>query len=292
MAATYAILTGGASMGDAPAIMAKIGPAALSDLTAALLWTQTKTVYKYDTDFAQEIAESPLAGDIPAEILYRLPFYCVYIDTPIKVYGEEARGFFAWMEWDANNKMPELRLLYVMPDGYTASVPVVLTGGGIGASAQALTESALKRSLGVKDMNISGSLVSDTATKDEIAAAINLVLYVCSEGADIRPVSRQRAAPSGQIPKQCAAWDVGIRIGATLRKSQAQAVASAPQSETKQPRETPSTSPRPHIRRAHWHHFWTGPRDGERKLVLKWVHPTLVGSGDGDAPTVVLPVKD
>ncbi len=28
---------------------------------------------------------------------------------------------------------------------------------------------------------------------------------------------------------------------------------------------------------AHWHHYWTGPRDSAgRRLVLKWLHPNLV----------------
>ncbi len=34
-----------------------------------------------------------------------------------------------------------------------------------------------------------------------------------------------------------------------------------------------------HPPRAHWHHFWTGPRDGERRLVLRWLHPILVAGG-------------
>jgi hypothetical protein len=35
-------------------------------------------------------------------------------------------------------------------------------------------------------------------------------------------------------------------------------------------------SVRPHVRRGHYHHFWTGPRDGERKLICHWIPPTLV----------------
>jgi hypothetical protein len=32
----------------------------------------------------------------------------------------------------------------------------------------------------------------------------------------------------------------------------------------------------PHVRAAHWHHFWKGPRDGARELVLRWLPPILV----------------
>lgn len=47
-------------------------------------------------------------------------------------------------------------------------------------------------------------------------------------------------------------------------------------------------SPRPHVRRAHWHHFGTDPRDGERKLVVKWLPPIPVNYDPGDdLPTVI-----
>jgi len=288
MAATYAILTGGVDAHKAPAIMAEIGPQALPDLTAALLWTQTKMVYRYDREFIAEIASSPLTGNIPIDILYRLPYYCIYVEAPVVIFGEESRGFFAWMEYDVNNKMPELRLLYLMRDNYTISVPVLLPGGGLDESNNALYESAMQRSsIDVKSALADLSGKSLAAIKPDITAAINLVLYVCSEDADIRPASRQRVTPTGQTPKQCTAWDVGVRIGSALRKASDAATSSRPV----KPRESATTSPRPHMRRAHWHHYWTGPRWGARKLVLKWVHPVLVGSGDGDMPTTVLPIK-
>ncbi|EMO24671.1 hypothetical protein LEP1GSC170_1243 [Leptospira interrogans serovar Bataviae str. HAI135] len=31
----------------------------------------------------------------------------------------------------------------------------------------------------------------------------------------------------------------------------------------------------PHIRRAHWHHFWAGSNE-ERKLILRWLPPIPV----------------
>lgn len=34
----------------------------------------------------------------------------------------------------------------------------------------------------------------------------------------------------------------------------------------------------PHLRRAHWHGFWTGPLSGERKFTYKWLPPSFVGA--------------
>lgn len=54
---------------------------------------------------------------------------------------------------------------------------------------------------------------------------------------------------------------------------------------------TGSHSPkRPHMRRGHWHNFWTGPRDGDRKLVLHWIPPTFIGAKE-DSPVVYHDVK-
>jgi hypothetical protein len=43
----------------------------------------------------------------------------------------------------------------------------------------------------------------------------------------------------------------------------------------------------PHIRRAHWHNYWTGPRSDRhaRTIELHWLSPMLVGAGQV-VPTV------
>jgi hypothetical protein len=54
-------------------------------------------------------------------------------------------------------------------------------------------------------------------------------------------------------------------------------------------------SPRPHVRRAHWHTYWTGPRKDpqKRKPVLKWLSPILVNVEDGaDMPVTIRKVID
>ena len=49
-------------------------------------------------------------------------------------------------------------------------------------------------------------------------------------------------------------------------------------------------SPRPHIRRAHWHSFWVGKRDqpDARSVTLKWLPPIPVNvQGVEDLTTTV-----
>lgn len=78
--------------------------------------------------------------------------------------------------------------------------------------------------------------------------------------------------------------DVGIRVGAALRKARRRYEGT----------ENPGTGARKraHTRRGHWHHYWTGPKNGERKLILKWTAPTFIHPEDGtDDGVVVFPVK-
>jgi hypothetical protein len=44
---------------------------------------------------------------------------------------------------------------------------------------------------------------------------------------------------------------------------------------------------RPHIRRAHWHTFRRGPRDGEQTRVIRWLPPIPVNVDEtGVIPTI------
>ena len=49
----------------------------------------------------------------------------------------------------------------------------------------------------------------------------------------------------------------------------------------------------PDSRRGHWHHFWTGAKDKpeERKLVLKWVAPTMIHGDHPNETTTVVKIK-
>lgn len=107
----------------------------------------------------------------------------------------------------------------------------------------------------------------------------NGVAYLCSANADIvtsykpqKGLKRNNAKRRSQ-----ATWhDVGYRIGSELRSYRR---SSSERSEHM------GGTVRPHMRRAHWHHYWTGPRNGERKLVLKWLPPTMVGVGNIESAT-------
>lgn len=50
-----------------------------------------------------------------------------------------------------------------------------------------------------------------------------------------------------------------------------------------------SHSVRPHVRRAHWHHYWVG--EGHTRLEVRWIEPTLV-LANGKSETNVAIVRN
>ena len=110
----------------------------------------------------------------------------------------------------------------------------------------------------------------------------NAVAYLCSKNADIvASYSPNKGLKRNNAKRRSAAtWhEVGYRVGADLRAYKRY------QSDR---REHQGGTVRPHMRRAHWHHYWTGPRDGERNLVLKWLAPTMVGVSNGSIESATI----
>ena len=117
---------------------------------------------------------------------------------------------------------------------------------------------------------------SDTAVQ-AIGASVNpllsLVLYLCSEEPDVEDREQPAAQPAYPAPKKTKRgwrlfpankprmWEVGRTFGAKLhRRSEG----------------TTDRKVTPHLRRAHWHGYWRGPKHGERKFFYRWIPPVLV----------------
>lgn len=67
-------------------------------------------------------------------------------------------------------------------------------------------------------------------------------------------------------PDRPTIWAVGAQMGALLRQERADAMGTG-------------RTVRPHIRRGHWHGYWTGPRGKRQKFVYRWLPPMVVAGG-------------
>jgi hypothetical protein len=264
-------------------------------LGALAAWRVTQGIYRFDPTTFEALWETPVTGDIPTDVLFHLPEWCVYIPTPDRRWrGDTLNGFFAHLEHDANDRRTELRFVLDLTTSRGDDLfvlPVHLGQGGVAEGVAAMMREASRHLPGRVELPNS----EIEGLSHDVSPLVSLLLYLCSQAAEIRdgrggqrvparpqPVKTKKGlrlfAPDRPMP-----WDVGYRLGAALRKAW-----SAHEATT----DTPGshTSPRPHVRRAHWHSYWVGPRSvaEARSVVLKWLPPMPVNVQDADelTPTV------
>lgn len=275
-------------------------PTDLAGVLAALsAWRMTQGIYRFDSTLYASLIETPVTSDIPADTLYRLPEWCVYVETPegVRYIGHDVAGAFVWLEHDVNTEGNELRMLLDI-DGSPLQPAIVHLGGAVADGIEAAIVEAEKHTVGI-DIGIREVA---RAWVDPVSKILSLLLYMCSvsdyqrKGADDMPViptpkrtkSGMRLFGAGGP----AMWDVGVRMGAALRAAyHAQQLTTGGS----------HASPRGHVRRGHWHSFRAGPMltpQGEtipaasRDLRVKWLPPVPVNLPDiGEMPATIRPVK-
>ena len=246
-------------------------------LAALGTWRYSQGIYRLDTDLQAALGETIIIGDMPSEVLFRLPEWCVYIETPGRTWlGDTLYGYWAHLEHDVNSGRAELRLVL---DTEQQLIPVPVHIG------QWTVTEAIDRMVGESkrqaDLN---NLVKPPLSMDNVAAVateinplISLLLYLCSEEPDIDDERQPGESPHRAKPKKVKGgwrlfpaekpriWTVGSKIGEQLRQ-----VNSSVSSET-------GRTVKVHLRKGHWHGFWTGPRTEKQKFIYKWVMPMIVG---------------
>jgi hypothetical protein len=266
-----------------------------AELTACYIWRKQKIIYSFDPDLAKELSEQAkdytYEDDLPVDVLLHPPYPCVYIQCP-GFFDRYIDGFFAWIEWDVKRSLLEFRVSFLASTmDRTVSLMLELPEPSLGACIASTLEESAKRIKIPQPLPNIGEI-------NMLLTALNMYMYLCSDGADIQPNPSQakitRRSPTVRDKfREVEAQDVGVRIGSVLRKSKA--AQANPEPETR-PHNGSHASKRPHTRRGHWHHYWTGPRDkpADRKLILKWTHPMLVaGSLNPDGGVItVFPVKN
>lgn len=299
MAGAYAVVSGGGQMKRSQAVD-------VSAVAALGAWRLGQGIYRFDPALYAPLIDTPIDRDIPHQVLYHLPEWCVYIETPglsTPDSGIQLHGAYVHLEHDvARNGRPELRLL-LDTDLMLLPLPLHLGDWPLAESLARVVDqakaNALTRGASMPD---AGDLVGQTLTL--AAPILSLTLYLCSQAAEIgdglaKPAHAKakqvKGGPRWFAAERPAVWDVGQRIGAALRR--AYAAQETGQGGT-------HAGPRPHVRRAHWHTFRAGPRldaQGQpiaaelRRSDLRWLPPIPVAldplTDPASLPAVVHPVK-
>lgn len=266
----------------------------VGNLGALAAWRMTQGIYRFDSDLFAALWSTPL-NRIPVEILYRMPEWCIYIEAPPgQIMNDQVLyGWFTHLDWDVNSGRTELRFVFDLEEGLV-SYMLHLSADTIDRCVAATVEEAKKQGVLHGQDELLGAIKAAEIKEKEVIAKqgtilahfVSVVLYLCTVAADISDLRGKKKNPGNPRPTKTrkgfrtfpldgpTTWLTGYRIGASLRLAEGGSAAG------ESTRETGRASPRPHIRRAHWHTYWTGPRSRPQKPVLKWLPPVPVGAGE------------
>jgi hypothetical protein len=251
-------------------------------LAALGTWRYSQGIYRYQDEFYKAITATVSNGELPSEVLYRFPEWCIYVETPAMNWGNaDLYGFWCHLEWDVNTERTELRLLMNTSDGLVA-VPIHI-GPWTLTEALDRAHSEAKKQAEAADIlfEVNPDWVEKTA--DSLHKIISMILYLCSDEPEIDDMRQPGSKPQRPTAKKTKhgwklfpaekprIWIVGEHMGKTL--------AHAENTNDKIDGERTVKS---HFRRAHWHGYWTGPRDGDRKFKYAWLPPVLVRGSKND----------
>lgn len=275
VAGAIAVTSGGGGVG-----LDQVRAAAI--LAALAAWRVGQGVYSFDATLQKTLWGQPLADALPETLLFRLPEWCVYIPTPDTLWGgQRLYGFFTHLEFDPQTGGQELRIVWDTANALIPT-PILLGHGGLAASFHAL----------FAEMGVSAPPAELAEMTAAFQGALNCILYLCAQNRDLtdqygrdrvperpQPIRTKRGLriPPADHVRQ---WQVGWRVGAAIR--QASLRSPTPSADHAHAR------PRPHLRKAHWHLYWTGPRAGPRTPRVRWLSPIPVGGATGETlvPTI------
>ena len=250
--------------------------AQVSKLAAIGTWRYSQGIYRYQPEFYKAVTATVPNGELPSEVFYRLPEWCIYVETPeMKWFDEELYGFWCHLEWDVNAERTELRLL-MNTSGRLVGVPIHIGPWTLTEAMDSVFVEAKKQAQTIGE-TFDPSPNLEEKMSASLHGIVSMILYLCSEEPEIDDMRQPGSTPERPKAKKTKQgwrlfpaekpriWVVGEHIGQALSVERGSYEKS-----------DGVRSVRPHFRRAHWHGYWTGPRDGERKFLYKWLPPLLV----------------
>ncbi len=253
-------------------------------------WCKTKQIFSMDTELVSELIKNTDASSIPVDTLMHVPYNSFYIECSngnlLNFISYGIKGCFVAFDEDMTEDSPitekELRIMLVTDNNILIPEYLILKTGISIAEARKQSRSYNFSKSNCQKFTGNVNLFNEyiDAVTNIFASLLNLILYICCENADIEKDSRQRTYTYRKkgfwlikgCPREIQKWNVGWRIGKTLRNISSAPKPNTPPESPEQHRAICGSPKRPHIRSAHFHHFWTGKKgSAERKLVVHWI---------------------
>ena len=240
------------------------------------LWKRDKEVYAFDPELEFSLSDIDEI-EIPVRILERLPYHTFYLEfAEDGIYSSHFHGAFIHIQKYQDTKCYGylINVMRLCEDGKTML--------GKGKFLVDANEPDGKLILTKNQDTPCSDSECDRDWPEFVMFMLNALLYLCSENAEIREnaVTKNTYRPSNRVRNRFSEirkMDCGFVYGSEVRKHRK---AHVEQQKECKSRETTSIrhAMRPHTRKAHWHHYWVGK--GRKELVLRWIAPTVVGTGE------------
>ena len=238
-------------------------------------WNRYKVVYNFDSDFLNILCDSE-DSVISLEAFNDLPYPCFFVE----LNRNDLIGMFIQVEqfYDEGygDNLVSISLACVMEVGDTGTsmvyYPVQVTVRE-GDTFKDVADSFVE--FYGEDHEMEESFMTS------ISEAVKICYYLASKN---RVVKKRKIVKEKRVrdvknhrPVNISYWDVGYRVGADYPNNKKEVTISENSGGF-------GSMKRPHVRRAHWHHYWVG--EGRTKLELRWIAPTYVkGDSDSVVPT-------
>lgn len=242
-------------------------------------WRYSQRVYRFDADLFKQLTDKPGVSALPVETLLRMPDWSIYIDwAHVHGIAHNLRLYCgAWVQVGIEpDGSVELRAAFHAPDSSVIIQVLPLMRGlsfaeTIRANADTYTMST---AADAEPTDIEIERVIELTT-ELIGRVIPLALFLCSDEPEVERLRVEtserlsyRKSKSGlalRTPKRPRVYDVGEEFGRKIRSFDRETRAAKGGGKT------------PHIRRAHWHTYMTGPRNAEQMRVMRWIPPLMIG---------------
>ena len=225
-----------------------------------IAWAKTKQVYRFDENLWNTI-QTVEKVEVHCAVFQLLPFPTFWIDRNFE------NGFVGCM---VNHLDGELWLSFYRDDDITSYLKIYYPNTTDGKTVEEL----------LKEYDVPEWFLRN------LRAALNAVIYLCTVEPDVKTTKielpRTAAKPAKKSAKQAGkknilkVANVGENVGRIIREYE--------ERERKTSASSGGTGGKgvaksPHIRRAHYHSFWT-KQNGEKQLIVKFLSPIFV---HGDA---------
>lgn len=258
-------------------------------------WRPTQDVVRFDDTIYDALLESDMSGNIPLNILAHFPAWSIYFETPYGFANKNSngeisnwKGFFVTTDGDGDR----LSFLFVDDDfdadnRITCQSFFLQLGDETSPPMEKIREAYSDR-IDTKGV----STGKDIASEPNLLKAISLLTYVCAHGFEDMPGALSRHVSRPQAKKTKQGWRVfpapraSLRnLGASIAQRLEKAVAERKAHESRM-----GGTVRPHLRRAHWHGYWMGPKKDGQIFDVRWLPPILVAAKDEEeiSPTLSL----